>query len=121
MLEAYQSGLHPYTLEPVSEPQSPATSSPEETTSSTGSVTLSWTPPGTRVDGSSISLSEIDSYRINYGQDSNNLTEVLSVPAGTTSTTITDLAPGVWYFTIQVIDTNGLSSEPSAPVQHTVE
>ncbi|MEE3168818.1 MAG: PA14 domain-containing protein [Pseudomonadota bacterium] len=121
VLEAYQSGLHPYTLEPVSEPQSPATSSPEETTSSTGSVTLSWTPPGTRVDGSSISLSEIDSYRINYGQDSNNLTEVLSVPAGTTSTTITDLAPGVWYFTIQVIDTNGFSSEPSAPVQHTVK
>ncbi|WP_456490005.1 PA14 domain-containing protein [Marinobacter nauticus] len=120
VLEAYQSGLHPYTLETVSEPESPVTSQPGGTGDASGSVTLSWTPPGTRVDGSSISLSEIDRYRINYGQDAANLTQTLEVPAGTTSTTVTGLAPGTWYFTIQVIDINGLSSEPSDPVEHQV-
>ncbi|MGC8119086.1 PA14 domain-containing protein [Marinobacter sp. VGCF2001] len=121
VLEAYQSGLHPYTLETVSQPESPETSLPDSGGDATRSVTLSWTPPGTRVDGSSISLSEIDGYRINYGQDPNNLTEVREVPAGTTTTTISDLATGAWYFTIQVIDINGLSSEPSDSVEHDVK
>ncbi|WP_029653315.1 PA14 domain-containing protein [Marinobacter daepoensis] len=121
VLEAYQSGLHPYTLETVAEPDSPITSLPDGSGGDRGSVSLSWTPPGTRVDGSSISLSEIDRYRINYGQDANDLTEVLEVPAGTTSTTVTGLMTGSWYFTIQVIDINGLSSEPSDPVEHRIE
>ncbi len=45
VLEAYQSGLHPYTLETVSEPESPVTSQPGDTGDASGSVTLSWTLP----------------------------------------------------------------------------
>jgi hypothetical protein len=123
VLEAYQSGLHPYTLETVSKPDSPNTSAPGGGSGSTGTesgVTLSWTPPGTRVDGSSIALSEIDRYKIHYGQNPQKLDKETEVPAGTTKSVITNLASGPWYFTIQVIDTNGLSSEPSDPIEHTV-
>ncbi len=121
VLDAYQSGLHPYTLETVSEPEAPVTSAPDNNGDALGTVTLSWTPPGTRVDGSSISLSEISVYRISYGQDSNNLSQSVDVPAGTIQTTINDLQAGRWFFTIRVIDTNGLSSEPSDPVAYTVQ
>ncbi len=121
VLDAYQSGLHPYSLVTVSEPEAPVTSPPDTNGDALGSVTLSWTPPGTRVDGSSISLSEIGGYRINYGQDRNNLNQVIEVPAGTSQTTINNLATGQWFFTIRVVDTNGLSSEPSDPVEHTVQ
>lgn len=123
VLQAYQSGLHPYTLEVVSKPDSPSTSGPEDNGvigESKNAVTLSWTPPGTRVDGSSISLSEIEDYRINYGQDLKKLEKTIDVPAGTTKTEIKSLASGTWYFTIQVIDTSGLSSEPSDPIEHEV-
>lgn len=93
---------------------------PPTDTTSTDTVNLSWTPPGTRVDGSSIALSEIDGYRINYGQSSDSLNQTIEVPAGTTEARIEGLAAGTWYFTIQVIDTSGLSSEPSDPVQYSV-
>ncbi|AMQ87251.1 PA14 domain-containing protein [Marinobacter sp. LQ44] len=121
VLQAYQSGLHPYTLETVSEPDAPVTSEPSDNGASAGSVTLSWTPPLTRVDGSSISLSEISGYVINYGQAPTNMPQILEVPAGTTEARIEGLSSGDWYFTIRVIDTNGLSSEPSDPVQYSVQ
>ncbi|KPQ30454.1 MAG: PA14 domain [Marinobacter excellens HL-55] len=121
VMEAYQSGLHPYTLETVSEPDAPVTSPPATDTTSTGTVNLSWTPPGTRVDGSSIALSEIDVYRINYGQTTDNLNQAVEVPAGTTEARVEGLSAGTWYFTIRVIDTNGLSSEPSDPAQYNVQ
>ena len=121
VLDAYQSGLHPYTLETVSAPDAPNTTAPAPIDPTLGSVTLTWTPPGTRVDGSSISLSEIKNYKISYGQSAETLNQSLDVPAGTTTTQITDLASGVWFFTIQVIDNNGLSSEPSEPVQYSVK
>ncbi|WP_372966662.1 PA14 domain-containing protein [Marinobacter sp.] len=121
VLDAYKSGMHPYTLETVSEPDSPVTNTPEQSVPGLGSVTLSWTPPGTRVDGSSIALSEIEGYRISYGQDIKNLNQSVEVPAETTQTTLNELAIGTWFFTIQVIDTNGLSSESSEPVEYTVK
>ncbi len=119
-LEAYNSQLNPWTLEPeitgdVS-PQStaPETSEPEAPTE--GSVNLSWSAPGTRMDGTSISLSEIDHYEIQYGQSPESLTESLHVESTETSYQFTNLSPGTWYFTIKVVDTNGLESQPSAVV-----
>jgi hypothetical protein len=47
--------------------------------------------------------------------------QILEVPAGTTEARIEGLSSGDWYFTIRVIDTNGLSSEPSDPVQYSVQ
>jgi|GEM_PF-379869 len=120
-LEAYESGLHPYTLTSVSEPTTtePETSAPPPTASE-GSVTLSWTAPSTRMDGSSIALSEIDYYVINYGQNISSLSQSTNVDGAQTSYTFDGLASGTWHFTIRVVDTNGLTSAPSDPVSSTI-
>ncbi|MDL0429697.1 PA14 domain-containing protein [Marinobacter sp. TBZ242] len=120
VLEAYQSGLHPYTLETVSEPDAPITeTAPTEPATST--VTLNWTAPGTRVDGSSISLSEISHYEINYGQSTDSLDQEVRVEADDTSYTLEGLAQGTWYFTIRVVDTDGLTSQASDTVEVQVQ
>ncbi|MEP4309779.1 MAG: fibronectin type III domain-containing protein, partial [Lentilitoribacter sp.] len=86
-----------------------------------GSVTLTWTAPLTRLDGSSIALSEIASYTIDYGQDVNSLQQSVNIGGDQTSYTFDGLASGTWYFTIKVLDTNGLSSPPSSPVSTQVQ
>ena len=115
-LEAYQSGLNPWTLEPTTAP------APENgTTSETnGEVTVSWTAPSTRTDGSSIALSEIDYYLLEYGQSEVLLDQSVTVDAGQNSYTFETLESGTWYFTIRVIDDNGISSSPSPIMSHTV-
>ena len=121
VMEAYESGLHPYTLVPVSEPTTPETQDPLSEESVSNSATLSWTAPGTRVDGTSISLSEIAEYQIRYGKNPEALDQTVTAPSDVNSITIDGLDIGTWYFTIQVVDTNGLTSQPSDPVQYRVE
>lgn len=123
-LQAYQSSVDPYTLETVqtdgdtgetgTTPTEPAPTEPAP--AEDGSVTLTWTAPLTRMDGSSIALSEIDFYTINYGQDVNSLQQSQDVGGEQTSYTFEGLTSGTWYFTIKVVDTDGLSSPPSSPV-----
>lgn len=124
-LNAYYSGQNPWTLEPEITPKgSPESSLPEVSEpepSASGTVTLSWTAPGTRMDGSSIALSEIDYYEINYGQDPDSLTQTQRVDSTETSYQFENLPSGTWYFTIKVFDTDGLGSAPSEPVSHEVE
>lgn len=111
-LEAYRSGLNPYTLEPVDGVEATNPSSPQEPQG----ITLSWSAPSTRTDGTSIALSEIDYYVIEYGQDSGNLERSQRVGGELTSYTFEDLMSGIWYFTIRVVDTAGLESTPSSEV-----
>lgn len=123
-IQAYQSGLNPWTLEPVPTPEAspvspdPIPTAPPPVTES--SATLSWTAPLTRVDGSSISLSEIGGYIIRYGQSRNNLDLRAEANSAQTSIELTGLEPGTWYFSISVSDTNGLESAPSDVVEHVV-
>ena len=140
--EAYQTSVNPWSLEPVeawdgdiivggvvvpAEPETtppPTTSPPEpdepDEPAPPSSVTVLWTAPATRADGSSISLSEIDSYRVNYGISSGALSQSVSVPSDETSYTFKELSSGTWYFNVQVIDLNGLISEPSNVVSRTI-
>lgn len=121
-LDAYQSDLNPWTLESTSAGTGGGTE-PEPTPppTTTGNVTLSWTAPSTRLDGSSIALSEIDHYIINYGQESGNLGQTQEVDAGTTNYTFDGLSSGTWYFTVQTVDSNGLISPPSDEVSQEVQ
>jgi len=118
--EAYESGLHPYTLEIVSEPDAPTTA-PAPTEPATSTVTLKWSAPGTRVDGSSIALSEISHYEINYGQSPDSLNREARAEPDETEYTLQDLTQGSWYFTIRVVDTDGLTSQPSDTVSFQIQ
>ncbi|MBC7183315.1 MAG: hypothetical protein H5U30_07055 [Marinobacter sp.] len=119
-IEAYYSNLNPRSLEPLPGPvpTAPESNIPDSTNAT---VQLKWTAPGTRIDGSSIALSEIDHYEIAYGQNPDALTNTVSVESGESVYTFTDLPTGEWYFRIRVYDINGLASELSEQVSFTVE
>lgn len=107
----------PGTAEPVitePDPQSEPLQAP-------GEATVSWTAPLQRMDGSSLSLAEIDHFEIRYGQDPNNQDMSITAPSDATSIKIADLAAGTWYFSIRVIDTDGLQSVFSEPVEHIIQ
>lgn len=123
-LQAYETGVHPFTLETVETDAQPDATEPEASTPpppSEGTVTLSWTAPSTRMDGSSISLSEIDYYIINYGMNETTLDREQQVDGPETSYSFSGLSSGTWYFTIRVVDSSGLSSAPSSPVSVNVQ
>ena len=119
-IQAYESGLQPWTLTSVSEPDqgSPETTVPD---ASPGTVTLSWTAPSTRLDGTSISLSEIDYYEISYGKTEGKLDQTQRASGELTSFELENLSPGTWYFTIKVVDDQGLTSAPSEEVSQTIQ
>ncbi len=119
-LEAYQSDLDPWTLEPIT--AEPVTTEPEPAPeTATNAVTLSWTAPLLRADGSSLSLAEIDYYEIRYGQDQANQNQSITAAGSATSAEISDLDSGTWYFSMQVVDSSGLQSTFSDSIEYIVE
>ena len=86
----------------------------------TGSLTLQWTAPVTRADGTPLSLADIDGYRIYYGPSANNYPNLLEVSDGTAqSATITDLPVGTYYIVMTTYDVGGLESAHSSMVTKT--
>lgn len=80
----------------------------------TGSDTISWSAPTTRIDGTAMSSSEISAYRVSYGMDPSNLDHVEVVSSTTRSMSLTSLTPGTWYFWVQTIDSQDRPGPPSA-------
>jgi hypothetical protein len=79
--------------------------------SSTGSATLSWTPPTTNTNGTSVSLA---GYRIYYGTSASNLSRTVQVAnAGLTRYVLSDLSAGTWYFAVRAYSSNGSESANS--------
>lgn len=126
-IEAYKTGLSPWTLKDVGVWAGSNTTAPPSTTDSSStvsqatSVTLSWIAPSTRVDGSKIELSEIDHYEISYGQDITSLNELVNADASATKYVFDNLSQGTWYFEIRVVDNTGLKSPPSEPVSFVIK
>ena len=120
-LEAYHSGLNPWTLEPVSSPPSETqVNGGTPQTSTNTSVTLSWSIPLTRLDGSALAPGEIDHFVLSYGTAPDGLTQTQSVPGSDTTYTFDSLKSGTWYFSIVAVDTGGLTSPDSAVVSKTI-
>lgn len=88
------------------------------------SAILSWSAPATRVNGTGIAMGELDKYVIRYGQEVDDLSgEVVIGEADSypeMSYIVENLDSGTWYFTIQVLDKEGLVSEPSEPVSKSI-
>ena len=83
----------------------------------TGSLTLQWSAPVTRADGTPLSLSDIDGYRIYYGASAGNYPNRIDVADSTAQTaTITDMPVGPYYLVMTTYDVSGLESAYSSMV-----
>jgi len=90
--------------------------------SQTSSMTLSWVAPAARSDGTSLSLSEIEGYRIYYGTTAGAYPNSVDVTDGTATTaTVTNLPVGTYYVVMSTYDTAGVEGAKSAPVTKTVQ
>ncbi len=84
---------------------------------SLGSFSLSWSAPVMRADGSALSLSDIDSYRIYYGTTAGSYTNSVTITDGsTTSATISNIQNGTWHVVMTTIDSSGLESAQSGAI-----
>jgi hypothetical protein len=110
---------------PQSSVASPSTSSssasaPTTTVKSgTGTAQISWTPPTTTTDGST--LLNLAGYDIYYGTNPSALTQEVQVSnIGLTTYDVTGLGTGTWYFVVTSYTTDGTQSAPSNVVSHTI-
>jgi hypothetical protein len=87
---------------------------------SNGAATLTWTPPTTNTDGST--LTSLAGYRIAYGTSAANLTQTIQLGnAGTSSYVVENLAPGTYYFAVRVYTSGGAESANSNVVTKNVQ
>lgn len=84
-------------------------------------ATLSWNAPATRVNGDGIAMGELQGYIIHYGQSEGDLSQSVEInDANVMDYTIQNLSEGDWYFSVQVVDVDGLVSAPSSVVSKTI-
>jgi hypothetical protein len=79
---------------------------------STGSATLSWTPPTRNTNGTT--LTNLAGYKILYGTSSSSLSKTITVSnPGLTSYVVDNLSSGTWYFAIKAYTSSGTESAAS--------
>lgn len=84
-----------------------------------GSVTLTWTAPTTRTDGSA--LTNLAGYRIYHGTAAASITTRVDVSVATaTSHVLSGLPAGVRYFQMTAVDANGVESARTSVLSTTV-
>lgn len=87
--------------------------------SSSGSATLSWTPPTSNTDGST--LSNLAGYRIYYGTSPSNLTRTVQLSnASLTRYVVSDLSAATWYFAVRAYTSSGAESTNSNTASKTI-
>lgn len=87
---------------------------------SNGAATLTWTPPTTNTDGST--LTTLAGYRIAYGASAAHLTQTIQLGnAGMSSYVVENLAPGTYYFAVRAYTSGGAESANSNVVTKNVQ
>lgn len=86
------------------------------------SAALSWNAPFQRQNNEELEMYELSGYVISYGQDPENLDQMVRVSDAYTMDYVVDgLSEGTWYFSVQAEDTNGLMSPPSDLVSKSIQ
>lgn len=86
---------------------------------SSGSATLSWMPPTTNTDGSS--LRNLAGYRVYWGPSAGNMTSSVAIASpGLTSYVVDNLAPGTYYFAVAAVNSSGAESALSNAASKTI-
>jgi hypothetical protein len=84
-----------------------------------GTATLSWEPPTENADGSP--LTDLAGYRLYYGRNSDNLTQVVVLNnPGLTRYVVENLPPSRWFFEITSINSEGVESGRSPTASKTI-
>ena len=80
-------------------------------------VKLNWIAPSEREDGTPLSLSEIAGYRIYYGSSTGAYPNLIEMMDGSAvEVNLNNLSPGLYYFVITTLDTDGRESAFSEEV-----
>jgi hypothetical protein len=88
-------------------------------TTTTGSATLSWTPPTRNTDGST--LTNLAGYRILYGTSAGALNKSIQIAnAGTSRYVVENLTAGTWYFSVRAYSTSGAESTNANTASKTI-
>jgi hypothetical protein len=84
-----------------------------------GTATINWTRPTTNTDGSA--LTDLAGYKVLYGTSTSALTNVKQIndPA-TTSTSISALQTGTWYFSVRAFNNRQVESDNSNFAQKSI-
>ncbi len=86
---------------------------------STGSATISWLPPSTNTNGTS--LTNLAGYKIYYGTSATSLSQSAQIASpGITSYVIENLSPGTWYFSMVSYNSANVQSSPSQVVSFVI-
>ncbi len=85
----------------------------------TGSATISWTPPTTRSDGSA--LTNLAGYHLKYGKAVGNYANSITVQIGLTTYVVDNLTAGAYYFVVSAFDSGGFESPDSTAVSKTIK
>ena len=84
-----------------------------------GTADVSWTPPTTNTDGST--LTDLAGYNIYYGTNPNALNQKVQVTnIGVTNYVISGLATGTWYFAVTAYSSAGTESSLSNLASKTI-
>ena len=90
-----------------------------ESASGSGSADVSWTPPTTYSNGST--LTDLAGYDIYYGTSPSSLTQKVQVTnVGITNYVVGGLTSGTWYFAVSAYTATGAESSPSNVVSKTI-
>ena len=85
----------------------------------TGTADVSWTPPTTNTDGST--LTDLAGYNIYYGTSPNALNQKVQVTnIGVTNYVISGLTTGTWYFAVTAYSSAGTESSLSNLASKTI-
>jgi len=85
----------------------------------TKDISLNWTAPSSRTDGSSVSLSEVGGYKVYVGTQSGNYNPGIDV-GNTTSHTLSSMSPGTYYLALSAYDSNSQESQLSSEFPVTI-
>jgi hypothetical protein len=88
------------------------------TTVTIRSARLSWVPPSTNLDGST--LTDLAGFRIRWGRSSGTYELSASVADSRATSFETQIEPGTWYFVVSAVNSTGGESAPSSEASRTV-
>jgi hypothetical protein len=84
-----------------------------------GSATLSWTPPTSNSDGTT--LTNLSGFQVRYGRTSGNLDQTVSLNNPSINRYVVEnLSSGIWYFAVVAVNSNGVTSSLSNTSNKTI-